>query len=153
MRQAIRLAASRPARPFAAVVVDRRTGLVVARGTNQVRVNPLWHAEIDALKQLVSIPRSDYAGLILYTTAEPCPMCISAILWAGISEVVFGTGISRLVEFGWNQIPIEAREVTTRAVNHHCNLIEGVLQNETDLLFSAGPPRGEVPSDSETCSS
>ena len=141
MWQAIQLAGSNQQRPFAAVIADRETGLVAASGTNRVQDHPLWHAEIDAINQLAgSFVHSD--ALSLYTTAEPCPMCFSAILWTGITEVVFGTSISRLMEFGWRQIPIEANEINSRASDFHCDVVGGVLQQETDLLFAAGPTCG-----------
>lgn len=139
MWQAIQLAASNKQRPFAAVIADRETGLVAASGTNRVQDHPLWHAEIDAINQLAcsSFVITDTPSL--YTTAEPCPMCFSAILWTGITEVVFGTSISRLTDFGWRQIPIEADEINSRASVLQCDVFGGVLQQETDLLFAAGP--------------
>lgn len=142
MWQAIQLAASKPERPFATVIVDRATGLVAASGTNRIQDHPLWHAEIDAINQLTSSTFSATDSLSLYTTAEPCPMCFSAILWTGITEVVYGTGISRLVEFGWRQIPIHANEIRSRAADFQCDVVGGVLQSETDLLFAAGPNSG-----------
>ena len=139
MLQAIQLAASNPRRPFAAVIVDRETGLIAASGTNRVHDHPLWHAEIDAINQLGSAALLCNGGLSLYSTAEPCPMCFSAILWTGITEVIYGTSISRLMEFGWRQIPIEASEIASRTADFQCSVVGGVLCRETDLLFAAGP--------------
>ncbi len=139
MWQAIQLAASNAKRPFAAVIVDRNTGRIAASGTNRVQDHPLWHAEVDAIHQLASSTFTATDSLSLYTTAEPCPMCFSAILWTGITEVIYGTSISRLMEFGWRQIPIEASEIASRTADFQCNVVGGVLRRETDLLFAAGP--------------
>ena len=139
MWQAIQLTASNAKRPFAAVIVDRITGLIAASGTNRVQDHPLRHAEVDAINQLASSTFTTTNSLSLYTTAEPCPMCFSAILWTGITEVIYGTSISRLMEFGWRQIPIEAREIASRSADFQCNVVGGVLQRETDFLFAAGP--------------
>ena len=139
MWQAIQLAASNPQRPFAAVIVDRETGLIAASGTNRVHDHPLWHAEIDAINQLASATFSCIGALSIYATAEPCPMCFSAILWTGITEVVYGTDRFSLMKFGWRQIPVEAAEINSQASDFPCDIVGGLLQQETDLLFAAGP--------------
>src|SRR5437773_1325994 len=92
MRRAIELAAKVPDLPFGAVIVDRECGEIVAEGWNKSSLNPTWHGEIDAINQLATAhAEMDRNRLVLYTTAEPCPMCQGAILWSGIETVVFGT--------------------------------------------------------------
>ena len=136
MRQAIKLSANSPVLPFAAVIVDRRTGAVVAEGWNRAEGNPLLHGEVDALNALAALRlRPDGRELVLYTTAEPCPMCMGAILWTGVGRVVFGTTIRFLLDTGWRQIDIPAAEVTGRAVGMGCEVRGGVLANECDELF------------------
>lgn len=136
MRQAIALTANCPALPFAAVVVDRRTGAVVAEGWNRAEENPLLHGEVDALNALAGLqPRPDGRELVLYTTAEPCPMCMGAILWAGVGRVVFGTSIRFLLDTGWRQIDIPAAEVAGRATGMGCEVRGGVLSEECDELY------------------
>jgi tRNA(Arg) A34 adenosine deaminase TadA len=136
MRRAIELAANCPALPFAAVVVDRRTGAVVAEGWNRAEENPVLHGEIDALNAVAALrPRPDGRELVLYTTAEPCPMCTGAILWAGVGRVVFGTSIRFLLDTGWRQIDIPAAEVAGRSVGMGCEVVGGVLAAECDEVF------------------
>lgn len=136
MRRAIELTAHCPALPFAAVVVDRRTGAVVAEGWNRAEDNPVLHGEVVALNALASLrPRPDGRELVLYTTAEPCPMCMGAVLWAGVGRVVFGTSIRFLMDTGWRQIEITAAEVASRAVGLGCQVRGGVLADECDELF------------------
>ena len=78
--------------PFGAVIVDK-AGNIISNGNNKVIVNhdPTAHAEIiairEACKKLNTYDLSDY---ILYTSCEPCPMCLSAIIWANIKEVYYG---------------------------------------------------------------
>ena len=94
MRRAIELALNVPNVPFGALIVNRDTNEILAEGWNKTNINPTWHGEIDAINQLVLRQKSlDASKLVLYTTAEPCPMCQAAILWAGIGMVVFGTSI------------------------------------------------------------
>jgi tRNA(Arg) A34 adenosine deaminase TadA len=89
--------------------VNRRTGKIVAEGWNKSLTNPTWHGEIDAINQLAK-SQAEHEGqdLVLYTTAEPCPMCQGAILWSGIETVVYGTSIRFLQSQGWRQIDILA---------------------------------------------
>jgi len=136
MRRAVALAARVPDRPFAAAIVDRDTGAVVAEGWNRSDENPTWHGEIDAINLLVaSAAGIDASGLVLYTTAEPCPMCQGAVLWTGIGGVVFGTSIRFLLEIGWWQIDIPADEVVRRSPGRRCTVVGGVLEADCNELF------------------
>ena len=136
MRRAIELAMNVRHLPFGALIVDSDCGVILAEGWNKTNINPTWHGEIDAINQLASGNR-DFSGskLVLYTTAEPCPMCQAAILWAGISMVVFGTSIRFLQQNGWHQIDITSEEVVRRSQHWHCEVIGGVLEKECNQLF------------------
>lgn len=78
--------------PFGAVITNEK-GEVISIGNNQVlkENDPTAHAEIvairDACKKLNTYDLSKY---VLYTSCEPCPMCLSAIIWANIKNVYFG---------------------------------------------------------------
>jgi tRNA(Arg) A34 adenosine deaminase TadA len=95
MREAIRLSIQMMRRgqggPFGAVVV--RKGKIVGRGSNQVTSanDPTAHAEIvairEACKRLKTFQLDDCD---LYTSCEPCPMCLSAIYWARLGHVFYG---------------------------------------------------------------
>ncbi len=138
MLRAIELAANVPDRPFAAVIVDRSSGQIVAKGWNKSSLNPTWHGEIDAINQLSeSSVKLDPGQLVLYTTAEPCLMCQGAILWSGIGTVVYGTSIRFLQSLGWRQIDILAEEVIRRSPAWRCTLVGGVLEQECNALFEA----------------
>ena len=139
MWQAIELASRNRTRPFAAVIVDKTTELAVATGLNRVNEHPLWHAEIDAINHLTTGGNYDPRSLTLFSTAEPCPMCFSAILWSGIQSVVFGTDIERLVELGWRQIEVTSDELLSRSPEFNCYIAGGVLREECDQLSAAGP--------------
>lgn len=138
MRRAIALTANSPRLPFGAVIVRGDTREVVAEGWNKSAINPTWHGEIDAINRLAESGVVDNAsGLVLYTTAEPCPMCLAAILWSGIGAVVFGSSIRFLQQHGWRQIDILADEVVRRSPGWSCALIGGVLEQECNALFEA----------------
>lgn len=78
--------------PFGAVIV--REGKVVSKAHNEVlkRNDPTAHAEILAIRQASSIlGRYDLSTCEIYSTSQPCPMCFSAIFWARIGRLIFGT--------------------------------------------------------------
>lgn len=77
--------------PFGAVIV--RAGQIVARGVNTVtRDNdPTAHAEVNAIRAAGrALSTFDLSECELYTSCEPCPMCLAAIYWAGIQRVYYG---------------------------------------------------------------
>ena len=88
--------------PFGSAIV--KDGVVVAKGHNQVIKNqdPTCHGEMMAIhKACKKLGTFDVSGCELYTTAEPCPMCLGAILWANISRVYFGCNIVDTEEIGF----------------------------------------------------
>ena len=140
MRQAIALAKQVPRLPFGAVIVRRATGEIVAEGFNRSSESPTFHGEIDAINRCAAALSSiDWTDLDLYTTAEPCPMCQSAIEWAGIATVYYGTSIPYLKDRGWWQIDIRAEEVARRTPFRQTNIVGGILESECNPLFDAAP--------------
>lgn len=94
MRRAIEITNRNPATPFGCVIVDRETGEILAEDLNDDEKNPILHGETVAIMNLIDThPDVERGRLVLYTTAEPCPMCSGAIPWAGIQEVMMGASI------------------------------------------------------------
>ena len=138
MRLAIAMAQKIPRYPFGAVIVRRTTGEILAKGYNRSSRNPTLHGEIDVINRCAAKHAPlDWITLDLYTTAEPCPMCQSAIEWAGIATVYFGTSIPFLQQHGWRQIDIRAEEVARRTPFRNTRVIGGVLEQECNALFEA----------------
>ena len=99
-------------------------------------------SEIDVINRLAADqPQVDWGSLVLYTTAEPCPMCQSAVEWAGIPWVVYGSSIPYLQGLGWWQIDIRADEVARRTPFRRTAVLGGVLAKECNALFEAAPRR------------
>ncbi len=76
--------------PFGAVVV--REGVPVSKSGNRVVPNndPTAHAEVQAIRIASSVLKTfDLSDCVIYSSCEPCPMCLGAIYWAGIKRVVF----------------------------------------------------------------
>ena len=78
--------------PFGAVIVDENNN-IISNGNNQVlnQKDPTAHAEIVAIREACKkLNTYDLSNCILYTSCEPCPMCLSAIIWANIKKVYYG---------------------------------------------------------------
>jgi tRNA(Arg) A34 adenosine deaminase TadA len=140
MRLAIAEARHAPDLPFGSVIVDGSDSRVVATGHNRWRESPTFHGEIDAINRCAAEhPGIDWTRLALYTTAESCPMCQSAIVWAGIGLTVYGSALPYLTSLGWSLIDIRAQEVIRRAAFRQCALIGGVLEEECNALYRTPP--------------
>lgn len=89
--------------PFGAVIVDEN-GNIIAHGNNKVLKNndPTAHAEIVAIREACKrLQTYDLSNCTLYTSAEPCPMCLSAIVWANIKHVYYGCNRKDAAEIGF----------------------------------------------------
>jgi tRNA(adenine34) deaminase len=136
MRLAIAEARRNPVYPFGTVIVRMANGAVTARGVNNSGANPILHGEIAALNDYVAHHgNNDWGSHILYTTGEPCSMCMSALVWAGIGGVVFASSIDGILRSGIDQINIRAQAVIDASPFYHGGLLGGVLQAETDQMF------------------
>lgn len=88
--------------PFGSVVV--KDGKIIGRGHNRVLLHqdPTCHGEVEAIRDACkNISSHDLSGCELYTTAEPCPMCKGAILWANITKVYYGCNIEDTDRIGF----------------------------------------------------
>jgi len=86
---------------FGAVVV--KDGRIVAEGMNRVVAShdPTWHAEMEAIRLAsVTLQRFKLDGCTLYTSAEPCPMCMAACYWAGIDRVYYAASVDDAHRYG-----------------------------------------------------
>lgn len=94
MREAIRLASDSVRQgggPFGAVVV--KDGKIVAGSSNRVTINldPTAHAEVNAIREAARrLGTYDLSGCSIYTSCEPCPMCLGAVYWAHIDRIYYG---------------------------------------------------------------
>ena len=123
MREAIKLAdyGMRGGRggPFGCVIV--RKGEIIARGNNRVTStnDPTAHAEVTAIREAcAALQTFQLDDCELYTSCEPCPMCLSAIYWARIPEVYYGNtrGDAAAIgfddDFIYQQIPLAPHQRT-----------------------------------------
>ena len=136
MKKAIELAKSNPKASFAALIVDNNTGDILSTGLNASTINPTLHGEMMAINHCApKHPHVDWSQVTLYTTAEPCSMCQSAVVWANIPRVVFATSFDYLITRGWNQISIPALEINKKSSFYKGTITGGVLANQANILF------------------
>jgi tRNA(Arg) A34 adenosine deaminase TadA len=127
MKEAIRISLEKMRRnhggPFGAVVV--RGGKIVGRGWNSVTStnDPTAHAEITAIRQAChQLKKFHLDDCELYTSCEPCPMCLAAVYWARIKRVFFGNTRKDAAKIGFDDdsiyhevtLPIRQRKIPMR---------------------------------------
>ncbi|MEM1128666.1 MAG: nucleoside deaminase [Bacteroidota bacterium] len=134
------LAAAREAdAPYGALVARGDTILAVAGNATKQRHDATAHAEVQALRLAgAALQTHNLAGTTLYATAEPCPMCAAAALWAGVSRIVYGVSIDELQRLGQRQIELTTAQVVAAAPSFASVTVEGGLcAEEAQALFKA----------------
>jgi guanine deaminase len=89
--------------PFGAVIVKNKMIISEAHNTVFLSNDPTAHAEVSAIRKAAEALGSfDLTGCSLYTSCEPCPMCLGAIYWAGIRKVVYASDRKDAEEAGFS---------------------------------------------------
>ncbi|OKY75686.1 MAG: tRNA-specific adenosine deaminase [Desulfobulbaceae bacterium DB1] len=129
MQEAIRLSKEKSLQgdggPFGAVIV--KDGKIIARGWNQVlkKNDPTCHAEMVAIRKACRrLGNYSLAGCVIYVNCEPCPMCLSALYWAGVEKIYFAAtrrdaaGLGFVDEFLYQELllPPENRKMPMHQV-------------------------------------
>lgn len=139
MREAIKLSAESVwsgGGPFGAVIV--RDGEIIARGENRVTVcnDPTAHAEVSAIREAAArLGTYDLSGCEIYSSCEPCPMCLGAIYWARLDKLYYAGTRADAANVGFDdahiyeELPLEPsqRELPT----------ETLLREEAQRVFEA----------------
>ena len=123
--------------PFGALIVETATGKVLMRAVNAVRKenDPSSHAEVRTVRKAAKkMKSSSLKGYTMYTTCEPCPMCMANALWAGLDRVVFGATIDDASKH-CRQIHVSAEEIVRRS-DMTCIVDGPVLRDECYALFT-----------------
>jgi tRNA(Arg) A34 adenosine deaminase TadA len=129
--------------PFGTVIV--RDGNIIARAHNTVwrDVDSTAHAEINAIRQAERRLNSiDLSGSILYTTCEPCPMCLAAIHWSKVASVYFGARIADAASAGFGEMPIDAETMVSLG-RSPLTVHSDLLREECAELFNEWKAKGQ----------
>ena len=145
MREAIKLSAESVRSgggPFGAVIV--RNGEIIARGENRVTVcnDPTAHAEVSAIREAAArLGTYDLSGCEIYSSCEPCPMCLGAIYWARLDRLYYAGTRADAANVGFDdahiyeELPLDPsqRELPT----------ESLLREEAQRVFEAGAEKAD----------
>lgn len=98
--------------PFGTAIVKDGKVIACAHNTVWPDTDPTAHAEVNAIRQAArTLGTIDLTGCVLYTTCEPCPMCLSAIHWARIDRCVYGATIADADTSGFNELHVDAKKL------------------------------------------
>jgi len=121
--------------PFGAVIVKDGRVVVAAHNVVWETTDITAHAEINAIriacKKLNTI---DLSGVVLYSSCEPCPMCFSALHWARVKTIVYGTSIQDAKYAGFNELGISNRTMADLG-DSKIEIISDFLKEECQELF------------------
>lgn len=121
--------------PFGALLVKDGEIAIAAHNTVKRDYDPSAHAEINAIRLLTKkLNSTSLEGYTLYTTCEPCPMCATACIWAGISEIIIGASIKDLIELGVPQIDLSCEEIIAKSFRN-IKVTKGLLKSDCLSLF------------------
>lgn len=120
--------------PFGACVV--KGSKVISSSRNMVlKSDATSHAEINAIRKASSKLRTfDLSGCVIYSTTEPCPMCFSAIHWAKISALIYGTTIFDSKRRGFNELSISSSQMR-KSGKARFKIIRGFMRKECIKLL------------------
>jgi tRNA(Arg) A34 adenosine deaminase TadA len=122
--------------PFGAVIM--RAGVIVVAAHNTVwrDLDPTAHAEVNAIRQAARLLNTIFlSDCDMFTTCEPCPMCLAAIHWSRIRRVVCGASIADAAAAGFRELQIPACEMVQRG-GSPLQVEAGVCQHECCQLFT-----------------
>lgn len=122
--------------PFGAVIV--KDGKIVATGVNRVAANtdPTAHAEVNAIREASKkLGTFDLAGCEIYTSCEPCPMCLGAVYWAHLDKMYYGNTKADAKNIGFDDSFIYD-EIELKPENRKIKTIQ-LLSEEAIIAFEA----------------
>lgn len=138
MREAIRLSfetmRSNRGGPFGAVIV--KDGKIIARGINKVvsTNDPTAHAEVVAIREACNTLQTfQLTGCTIYTSCEPCPMCLAAIYWARPDKIYFANTKTDAAQIGFDDAFIY-QEINCELIERKIPAIQ-ILHSEAKLAF------------------
>lgn len=106
--------------PFGAVIINPKTNEIIGKGHNHVldKHDPTCHGEMEAIRDACKkLGTHDLSGYDIYTTGEPCPMCLGAIMWANINNVYYGCN-----KEDTNKIGFRDEDFYKRIKNHNIGI-------------------------------
>src|SRR5579859_4630611 len=121
--------------PIGSVLVMDGKPLLTAHNTVWADTDPSAHAEMNGIRRVAKkLARVSLAGCTVYTTLEPCPMCLAACHWAKVDRIVYGADIDDAKAAGFSELRIPAVDMARMGASH-LQIAGGVLKEECRKLF------------------
>lgn len=129
--------------PFGAVIVREDKVVAAAHNTVWSTTDITAHAEVNAIRAACrDLKTVDLSGCEMFTTCEPCPMCLAAIHWARIDTVIYGATISDAKDAGFSELTISAQHMV-RQGGSNLRVVSGMLADKCTDLFRAWLSRAD----------
>lgn len=120
---------------FGAAIIKNNELISTGYDTDKSSNDPTSHAEINVIRQASVQLKGDFKNCMLISTHEPCPMCSTAIVWAGIEQLAFGYSIKDSFAQGRKRIDITCREIFKRS-GAVIDVVEDVNKEECGILYN-----------------
>lgn len=121
---------------FGAVIVSKGVFVVATHNTVWRDLDPTAHAEAKCIRSAAkALHTISLAGCEMFSTCEPCPMCLSAIHWSKIDRVVFGATIADAASAGFCELHVAAAEIA-KLGGSPLRVESGLLREECAALFA-----------------
>lgn len=122
--------------PFGCLIVKGDEVVAVTHNTVWQTTDPTAHAEVNCIRAAAKALNTIFLhGCTLYSTTEPCPMCLAASHWAKIDRVAFGATIADAAEAGFKELFVAAQDLCKMG-RSHLKVESGLLREECAALFA-----------------
>ena len=120
---------------FGAVIIKDGQVISQAHDQDETKEDATLHAETNAIRLASKLLGKNLKGCKLISTHEPCPMCAGAIIWSGISKIVFGYSIEDSLKQKRKRIPVRAEELFERS-GAKIEVNGGLMKDECAVLYN-----------------
>lgn len=120
---------------FGAVIAKNSEMVAKAHDTERTMGDSTAHAEMKVIRTASSKLGRDLSGCLMITTHEPCPMCATAVLWSGITEIGYGFSIKEAIKQGRKRIDLSCQELFKRA-GKEIRVHEALLHDQCSVLYN-----------------
>ena len=122
-------------RGFGAVIAKNSELIAKAHDSEITMRDSTAHAEMTVIRSASSKLGRDLSGCLMITTHEPCPMCTTAVLWSGITEIGYGYSIKEALKQGRKRIDLSCKELFKRA-GKEIRVHEALLHDQCSVLYN-----------------
>ena len=122
--------------PFGAIIIKDNQVVAVTHNTVWRDCDPTAHAEVNCIRHAATALGTIFLhGCVMFSTTEPCPMCLSAIHWSKIERVMYGASIADAAAAGFCELSVDAKKLADMGQSP-LRVESGLLREECAALFA-----------------